>query len=410
MSKSHVPSARGIKNRLSSIRSPFKRPPPLNEDDLISHLSPSITVQFSPGLRSPYIVISPSLSAHSSKASERSAALCPSPKVWAEQLASPRPATGKREKFEDLKRSKLPADVPTATFDNSVGSMFASTDSSASDSDDSTTEINSKFKRRSIRFAKIPNSPIPRARSQQEIEKALSFLPYPLSPYPRSPKPRTNNNSNNNKPGFRRNSNIKHSRLADDEAPVLKQSTAPLRPKLIIPSKSPGLSNFTNVPGIPRVLPPGLRRKDFLSPVAEVPTSPFLVSECSSGDEASDATTSTLNTAFWRSMTVQRHLSSSDESDSSTDSVPGSHSPYPIFLYGKSDVSLARKEPLPSPSADASSQFPFTPKRTASAARSFEMMLSPTPNDSIASFSSLAAALEYLGAEGMMFSREELFF
>jgi hypothetical protein len=392
MSKPQVPGVRGIKNRLSSsIRSTFKRPPPLNEDDFNQpFVTASITVQLSPGhLRSPRIVISPLPSANSSKYSERSAAISPSPRSWAEQLASPRPLSGNRDKkFDQVQRaSKLPADVPTATF----GSMFfANSDSSASDSDDSTAEANIKSKRRSVRIAKLPNSPIPRAHSQQEIEKALSFLPYPLSP---NPRPRIN------KAGIRPNAKRSTRLVEDPSLAALTTKTTTARLKLTIPSTK------SAVPGIPHVK---LHKKNLLSPVPELPTSPVLASEISSGDYASDSTTSTLRSAFWRSISVQKGSSSSDESNGSFESLPVPQSPFPIFLFGKSDASLPRKgSMLPSPSADANMPFPFTPRTTTSAAKNFEMMLSPAPNDAIASFSSLGSALEYLGAEGMIFTKVE---
>jgi hypothetical protein len=426
----------------SARSSTLKRPSPLNQDDLDPLLSATLQVQFSPAFLSPHVhfpptpVLTSTITARSPKSGDRTAF-----------IFSP-----SKEKFGDAQylifqpSAKLPADVPPSP--PSDFSFASNSDSSASDSDDyATTVITSKH-----RFIpKVPNSPIPHARSQQEIDKALSFLPYPLSPFPRSPKLKSAPPTRPSffKSVFRRDSDSKRSSpLAPQLSPSVggggvkslqttftKPKRSPRPAALIVPATSPY--------NVPRFVPPGLwPHGTALSPVVESPPStPAVTLECPSSDEASDATTSTLRSAFWRSVSVQQSGSEDNDDNEiargSQDSLPTSvalvsppvlspealltpsvpspdllspppRSPYPIFMFGKKDKGLwsprlpRLKTKAGSLSEQVMSPQAYSPATTALAAKTFESMTSPTPIDNTSSFPSIAAALEFLGAPGMI--------
>jgi hypothetical protein len=370
----------------SILKHNSKRPPPLMQDDFQPLLSATFKLEFSPRVPSPHVHFPPT-----------------------PVLSTTITASIKGYDVHTAQISKSPADVPTPTFDHSYSSMTSSSDASSSDSDDGTTDINSP----SVRFAKVPNSPIPRARSQQEIDKALSFLPYPLSPRFKIPRPsffKSRRHSNASSP-LAAGPNEKSIKSAKPRATKRRsQKPTPRLPALIVTGTTPYDG--------PRFVPPGLWPQTALSPV---PESPALTLECPSSDEASDTTTSTLRSAFWRAVSVQQ--SSEEERETARGSQnslassaallsppalspallsPPPASPYPIFLFGRrADGSLwspglpRRKPRVSTPEEPAI----FSPATTVAAAKSFELMISPAPNDNISSFSSFAAALEYLGAD-----------
>lgn len=357
---------------VSPPRPILKRPPPPLDAPL---LSATFKVEFSPHVHFP-----------------------PSPALVT-AILSPKPVLDEHDGAQIiLQTSKFPADVPTATFD------FGSSDS---DSDDSANRTKSQS-RPSIRFTKVPNSPIPRARSQQEIDKALSFLPCPLSPFPRSPKLKIT------RPSFlkSRTSPVEKNKTASLFNRRSQKSSTSRPPALVVPGLSPSSA--------PRFVPPGLWPHAPLSPV---PESPMVTVECPSSDEASDVTTSTLRSAFWRSISVQKGSDDDDDDNDNDDNderspdsltfvppglaSPPPASPYPIFMFGtRADRTLwsprlPRKAAAPGVVPDElslSSPAIFSPGTMACAAENFELMMSPAPNDPVASFSSFGAALEYLEA------------
>ena len=364
---STISSPRPILKSLSTV---LKRPPPLNQTDL---LSATLKVEFSPGFTSPHVHFPPS-------------------PVLSTIIAVDKNGNHSTDGSQYIVHTtKLRADVPTATFDYSI----TSSSDSSSDSDDSNSEI--KSKRPSIRFAKIPNSPIPRARSQQEIDKALSFLPH--SPFPRSPKLK---NVTIPRPSFfksKKELNAKRSSTLAPSSPRGNQGRKS-KPTALEVRGSYGL----------RFAPPGLMPHTALSPV---PESPAVIVDCPSSDEATDSTTSTLRSAFWRSVSV--HQSSGDESESSSDSLtllspslpsssPPPASPYPIFMFGRRTDGTLWSPGLPRKSLKGSLEEPsvFSPATIAFTEKTFESMMSPAPKDKISSFPSFAAAMEYLGADEMI--------
>jgi hypothetical protein len=369
---STISSPRPILKSLSSVP---KRPPPLNQGDLFSA---TLKVEFSPGFTSPHVHFPPSPALSTIIAVDKKGYHSTvSPKVDGSQYI--------------VHTTKLRADVPTATFDYSI----TSSSDSSSDSDDSNSEI--KSKRPSIRFAKIPNSPIPRARSQQEIDKALSFLPH--SPFPRSPKLK---NVTIPRPSFlktKKELNAQRSSTLPPPSPRGKQGRKG-KPTALKVRAFDGL----------RFAPPGLMPHTSLSPVPESPFTPAVIVDGPSSDEATDSTTSTLRSAFWRSVSV--HQSSGDESESSSDaltllspSLPSSSpppaSPYPIFMFGRRTDGTLWSPGLPRKSLKGLPSV-FSPATIAFTEKTFESMMSPAPKDNISSFSSFAAALEYLGADEMI--------
>jgi hypothetical protein len=396
-------------------RSPSaKRPPPLHPDDLEPLLSASLRVQFSPALLSPHVRFpntpppkaSPNTARLPKGYDHKASIVILSPR--ADSMRTPIPEIVYPEQVEEVQyafeTTKFPADVPTATFDTS---KFSSSDSSASDSDDYAGY--KQPTQRSVRFSlPAPRSPIPRARTQEEIDRALSFLPYPGSPRP----PKTKVPRLNTRLSLRKGASAlpSHGKLERNRRPT----------ELLSDSDIPGFA------------PPGLMGPTKLSPVPEVPSTPSVTAEClSSADESSDSTTSTtLNTAFWGSVTVQQNFSdeegnASSQSDASAseDAVrsslhlvpptmpspallsPQPPSPYPLFLFGRSRGTLwspnfPHGKPRASPSDFVGSPFPYSPATTATAANTFHAMTSPVPNDPM--YASLLSALEHIEADGVI--------
>jgi hypothetical protein len=386
-------------SRPTLLRSSLKRPPPLNPDDLEPLLSASLKVQFSPALLSPHVHFPRTPPPTSPFANRTSKGLDrKSPIVTITAYSNNDDDKSKLKVVEceqvqyAVETTKLPADVPTATFDHS---KFSSSDSSASDSDDYTAV---KPRQRSVRFSiPAPISPIPRARTKEEIDRAMSFLPHPLSPYAGSPRM-------NSKAGSH---------------PKTKNSHRPM--ELFVPK--PGHLD------VPQFDPPGLAGLAKLSPVEESPRTPAVTIECPSGDEASDSTVSTLNNAFWGSVSVEsspveenKALNSLSDSplprvlrDSLMDSLKGSlkvnhpampapallspqvSSPYPLFLFGRNDATfwtpeVPRVKSRMRHSNRMDGQSPFSPATTAIIASAFNSMTSPAPNDP--AFPTIATTLE----------------
>ena len=386
-----------------------KRPPPLNPDDLEPLLSASLTVQFSPALISPHVKF------------PRTPPPAKSPFV----VHSPITSHGRKGRSKNqsnlgdsqmiqyaFETSKLPADVPTATFDGPLPSKFSSSESSSwssSDSDDSFSDA--KPRQRSVRFSlPAPNSPIPRARTQEEIDRALSFLPHPGSPFMRSPNfkvPRI-------KTGFGGNGND-----VSKKAPHHPPKTRPIRrpAELLVPD----MNDL-------RFVPPGLIGRKKLTPVEESPSPPPSVTvEGASSDDNTDSTTSTLSRAFWGSVSVEHSPIDEEPSSPSPQSMPTDAFQASLKLLSPTVPKPALLSPqLPSmyqgvlhsnasdnfrdfrtPSVRTRatspldfSQFPFSPATTASAAQTFYTMTSPAPNDR--ALPTLASAAEMIESENVI--------
>jgi hypothetical protein len=388
----------------SSLKS-GKRPPPLNQDDLEPLLSASLKIQFSPAMMSPHVKF---------PRTPPPAAKSPS------GVYSPLTSNGRKGRSQNpsslgdnyviqyaFETSKLPADVPTATFDGPLPlpSKFSSSESNSSswssDSDDSLSDP--KPRRRSVRFSlPTPQSPIPRARTQEEIDRALSFLPHPGSPFVRSPNPKLPRI----KTGLN-GSGINQSRKVGHNPPKAKAVRRPA--ELLVPD----MNDL-------RFAPPGLMGRKKLTPVEESPlSSPSVATEGASSDENTDSTTSTLSRAFWGSVTVQRSPSDEEPSSPSPQSMPTdalqaclklvsptvpkpallSPQPPSAFMHGDSTTDRLWDPRVPRVRTRAASpldfsQFPYSPATTATAAQTFQTMTSPAPKDPV--FPTLASAAEVI--------------
>jgi len=381
-----------------------KRPPPLNQDDLEPLLSATLKVQFSPAMLSPHV-----------KFPRTPPPVAKSPSG----VYSPLTSNGRKGRSKTpsslgdnyaiqyaFETSKLPADVPTATFDRPLPSKFSSSESTSSwssDSDDSLSD--SKSRQRSVRFSlPTPHSPIPGARTQEEIDRALSFLPHPGSPFVRSPNPKLSriktalNGSGND-----------HSKKVGHNPPKPKAVRRPA--ELVVPD----MNDL-------RFAPPGLIGRRKLTPVEESPMStPSAVAECASSDDNTDSTTSTLSRAFWGSVTVQHSPSDEDPGSPSPQSMPTDAMQVSLKLLSPTVPKPALLSPRP-PSAFMHaqttdhlwdprvprvrtramspldfSQFPYSPATTAAAAQTFHTMTSPAPKDPV--FPTLASAVEVIESQ-----------
>lgn len=376
-----------------------KRPPPLNQDDLEPLLSASLKIQFSPAMLSPNVKFprTPPPAAKSSPG-----------------VHSPLTSNGRKGRSKNpsslgdnsyviqyaFETSKLPADVPTATFDRPLASKFSSSDATSSswssDSDDSLSDL--KPRRRSVRFSlPAPNSPIPRARTQEEIYRALSFLPHPGSPLVRSPNPKLP----------RIKTELSGSRkVAHNQPPRNKAIRRPA--DLLVPD----MNDL-------RFAPPGLIGRRKLTPVEESPLStPSVAADCTSSDDNTDSTTSTLSRAFWGSVSVHQSPSDEEPGSPSPQSMPTDALQTSLKLLSPTVPKPALLSPRPSSAfmsapttdrlwdprvprvrtRDASpldfSQFPYSPATTALAAQTFHTMTSPAPKDPV--FPTLASAAEVI--------------
>jgi len=288
-------------------------------------------------------------------------------------------------------------------------------DSDSESSDDSDHYVKPKSAL-SVKFAlHAPPSPIPRVQSKADIEKALAFLPCPLSPYPRlgkDKKPSQQGKENSPKRALRREA--KHA--ASLAAPAPQGRT--VAPRRVL--RRPAELNLA----APLMGPPGLGPA--LSSVPESPVGVPLDVTASITASPSEGS-SELSAAFWRAVTVEDAPSS-----------PGPASP---FLFGRKDGSLwspglprrARASstdlllrsifsprpqlvapaPLAAPALDVATHFAgltspapcdpiagFASFTTAlSVERHFAALTSPAPHDPAAGFASFSAALAALGTD-----------
>jgi hypothetical protein len=312
-----------------------------------------------------------------------------------------------------FEKAKYPTDV---TFHDSITSILESSESS----DESDSYVYTKPKSGSVKFAlHAPPSPIPRAQSKEEIEKALSFLPYPLSPYPRS-----SGKENNAK-----------KTLSPEKGEVRREvkranSLAVPSPqgRTVTPARPAQSKRVQRRPAELNLLEPPLMRPPGLGPtLSSVPESPrsaemsLDVPSSVTGSGGESEGSSELSAAFWLAVTVE---------EASDDEGAGPTSP---FVFGRKDGSLwspglPRKSrasstdmmisrSIFSPAAEtfgdnlASVTSPapndpiatFTSFTTAlNVEKHFASITSPAPNDPVATFSSFSAALAYLGSDSVI--------
>jgi len=307
------------------------------------------------------------------------------------------------------KKAKYPSDV---TCHESITSILESSESS----DESDSE--ERPKSMSVKFAlHAPPSPIPRRQSKEETERALAFLPYPLSPYPRSPgkENKTKASLSAEKGQVRREVKRANSLAVPSPQGRTVTPARPAQSKRVL--RRPAELNLSEPP---LMRPPGLG--PVLSSVPESPPASVGISL----DVPSDITasggksegSSELSAAFWLSVSVEE--------------APEEEEVVSPFLFGRKDGSLwspgvPRKSrasatdamisrSIFSPAAEtfgdekvlASVTSP-APHDPIAAFASFTTMLnvekhfasitSPAPNDPIAMFSSFSAALAYLGSD-----------
>jgi hypothetical protein len=316
----------------------------------------------------------------------------------------------KKSKFRS-KKAKYPSDV---TIHDSITSILESSGSS----DESDNYVYTKPKSAmSVKFAlHAPPSPIPRAQSKEEIEKALTFLPYPLSPYPRSLGKENNAKKalSPEKGEVRREVKRANSLAVPSPEGRTVTPVRPVQTKKIL--RRPAELNLSE-PSLMR--PPGLW--PVLSSVPESPASTGITLDVPSSVTGSDGHgegSSELSAAFWLSVTVEE--------------TPEEVVPVSPFLFGRSDGSLwspglPRKSRASSTDmmisrsifspgvetfddrnklASITSPAPVDPIATFASfttalnvEKHLASVTSPAPNDPIATFTSFSAALTYLGSD-----------
>lgn len=274
-------------------------------------------------------------------------------------------------KKSGFKKAKYPTDV---TFHDSITSILESSESS----DESDSHVYMKPKSSaSVKFAlHAPPSPIPRAQSKEEIEKALTFLPYPLSPYPG----KENNAKKTLSPekGLVRR-DVKQANTLAVPSPKGRTVT-PARPQSKRVIRRPTELNLEEPP---LMRPPGLW--PVLSSVPESPVDICLdvPSSVSAGGGESEGS-SELSAAFWLSVTVE----------GPEDEEVG---PASTFVFGRKDGGLQLWSPGLPRKSRASSTDMMTRSIFSPAAETFNdsslAITSPAPHDPIASFSSFTTAL-----------------
>jgi len=279
----------------------------------------------------------------------------------------------------------------------------AAVDYSDSEESDSVSEM---VKTRSVKFAvQPPVSPIPGKRSKFDLEKALSFLPYPVSPYPRSPSfdPRSPSTDKENlmKPkgfGVNRDTWVPAVRRGEPEKTgntlaVPKASSATRR--------RPAQLNLDEIapPPMVRFAPPGLP----VSPVAPPSINSVLDSDSDSDSGSdSDGEGRSLRAAFWRSVKLEKNGSAASSLKSSpTGSVeaqslvsPALASPFPVFLYKNlKSPALPRKSRANAGDFMGSSMVGFGSCMSPTTLnKNLQGLTSPAVKDPQAGFTSFAAA------------------
>jgi hypothetical protein len=274
----------------------------------------------------------------------------------------------------------------------------------------------------SVKFAlHAPPSPIPSAQSKEDIEKALAFLPYPLSPYPRS------FSKDKKAPSQGKENNVKGEGRREAKRTTSLAVPAP-QGRTVTPARPAQSRRVLRRPAELNLAEPPLLRPPGLGPVlSSVPESPALTeirldvpsSVTPSGGRSEGS--SELSAAFWLSVSVEE--------------IPEDElAPTSPFLFGRKDGSvwspgLPRKTRAsasdglllasifsPGPAAetfDAEAQLAgltspaphdpiagFTSFTTAlNVEKHFAAMTSPAPHDPAATFASFSAALAYLGSD-----------
>jgi len=256
------------------------------------------------------------------------------------------------------------------------GAAAATSDSE--ESDDSVPELRAGG---TVRFAlQLPTSPIPGKRSKFDLEKALSFLPYPGSPYLRSSPsfdPRSPSTDKDTSKGFG----------VIREAPARLGSNA-----LTVPKAGAGGGrrrpaqlklDTVAVPSSVRFAPPGLP----VSPSPPRSINSILDESDSGSDSESDSENRSLRAAFWRSVTLEKGSSSTSsvgsggEVDAQALVSPAMASPFPVFLYKN-----IKSPALPRKSRASAGDF------MGNGMVGLEGLTSPAPKDPMAAFTSFGAA------------------
>lgn len=279
-----------------------------------------------------------------------------------------------------FRKAKYPSDI---TFQESIASILESSESS--DESDGCVYTKPKSSSMSVKFAlHAPPSPIPRAQSKQEIEKALTFLPYPLSPYPRSSDKEEGDNAKKvvsaEKSEMRREVKRANSLVVPSPEGRTVTPGRPAQSKRVL--RRPAELNLSEAP---LMLPPGLGQV-----LSSVPESPAVSADISldvpssvTGSGGNSEGSSELSAAFWLSVSVEE--------------APEEEGLVSPMLFGRKDGSLWSPG-LPRKSRASSdmmpSRFLFSPAAgTFDDASNFASITSPAPNDPIAKFTSFTAAL-----------------
>jgi len=258
-----------------------------------------------------------------------------------------------------------------------------------------------------VRFAvQAPVSPLPGKRSKFDLEKALSFLPYPVSPYPRSPSfdPRSPSTDKENmmKPkGFGVNRDARVPRRAAP-APIKTGNTLAVPKATTATRRRPAQLNLDNITPIAaptvRFAPPGLP----VSPVATPSINSVLDSDAEdSGSESeSDGEGRSLRAAFWRSVQLEKTSAASSAQSSAPGSVeaqalvsPALASPFPVFLYKNlKSPALPRKSRANAGDFMGASVGFGSCMSPTTLGKNLQGLTSPAVNDPKAAFTSFAAA------------------